>query len=230
MPNFKRAFVLLPRHVESQKIFPQGVEVRTILRLAIVTALAAMMSMSAFAQAHELAITAGGNFPSNDQHNPGNSFAVGGQYDGRIFHVPLVALYLDVPLVVATKSSFREPSTILCPINVPNCSLSNSYRSFFFTPGLKVRFGAPLVPIAPYVVAGVGFAHYNVNNSTFIGNDSSTKAAWSIGGGLDMKIAPFFSIRGEVRDFISGTPDIAAITQSGHQHNVVPQVGLVFRF
>jgi opacity protein-like surface antigen len=189
--------------------------------MAILMALLALMSVSAFAQAHELAITAGGNFPSNDQFNPGNSFVVGGQYDGRIFHVPLVALYLDVPLVVATNSSFREPSIV---------NVRNSYRSFFFTPGLKVRFGAPLVPVAPYVVAGVGFAHYNTNNDVLFGNNSSTNAAWSIGGGLDMKVAPFFSIRGEVRDFISGTPDIAAITQSGRTHNVVPQVGLVFRF
>lgn len=202
---------------------------RTILKVAIVTALTAVMSIGAFAQAHELAITAGGNFPSNDQLNPGNSFAVGGQYDGRIFHVPLVGLYLDVPLVVATKSTFTEPlAAITCPITTPNCSLRNSYRSFFFTPGLKVTLGVPL--IHPYVVAGVGFAHYNTTNGVSFGNSSSTKAAWSVGGGVDMKVLPYISLRGEVRDFISGTPEIAAITASGHTHNVVPQVGLVFRF
>lgn len=197
---------------------------RTILKVAIVTVLAAVMSASAFAQAHEFAITAGGNFPKNDQYNPGNSFAVGAQYDGRIASAPFVSLYLDVPLAVATKSSFTDPGCI------SPCNFKNNYRSFFFTPGLKLRLGAPLIPVAPYVVAGVGFAHYNVPNSTLFGNDSSTKAAFSVGGGVDMKVAPFFSIRGEVRDFISGTPDIAAITQSGKQHNVVPQVGLVFRF
>jgi len=204
--------------------------VRTILKLAIAVALSAVMTTTASAQAHEFAITAGGNFPSNDQFNPGNSFAVGAQYDGRIFHVPLMQLYVDVPLVVATKSSFNEPSTIFCPITIPNCSLRDSYRSFFVTPGLKLKFGAPLVPFQPYVVAGVGLAHYNIPNGTIFGNDSSNKAAFEVGGGVDMKVAPFLSLRGEVRDFISGTPDIAAITQSGHTHNVVPQVGVVFRF
>lgn len=201
---------------------------RTILRLAILTALVALLSMSAFAQAHELAITAGGNFPSNDQFNPGNSFAVGAQYDGRILHVPLVQLYVDVPLVVATKSTFTEFAPVLCPITTPNCSFRNSYRSFFFTPGLKVALGVPL--IHPYLVAGAGLAHYNVTNGTTFGNDSSNKFAWEVGGGVDMKIFPYLSLRGEVRDFINGTPDIAAITQEGRTHNVVPQVGLVFRF
>lgn len=203
---------------------------RTFSKLAIVFMIATVITATAYGQAHEFAITAGGSFPKNDQYNPGNSFAVGAQYDGRLAHVPLMQLYVDVPLVVATKSTFDEPSTILCPITTPNCSLRNSYRSFFVTPGLKLKFGAPLVPFQPYVVAGVGFAHYNVPNATIFGNNSSNKAAFEVGGGVDMKVAPFFSIRGEVRDFISGTPDIAAITQSGKQHNVVPQVGLVFRF
>jgi opacity protein-like surface antigen len=204
--------------------------VRTILKVAVVVALAAIMSATAFAQAHEFAITAGGNFPKNDQYNPGNSFAVGAQYDGRILQVPFFQLYVDVPLVVATKSTFSEPSTIFCPVATPNCSLRNNYRTFFVTPGLKLKFGAPLVPFQPYVVAGAGVAHYNIPNGSIFGSNSSNKAAFEVGGGVDMKVAPFLSFRGEVRDFINGTPDIAAITQTGKQHNVVPQVGVVFRF
>jgi hypothetical protein len=204
--------------------------VRMFSRIAIVTTLLAAFSACAFAQAHEFAITAGGNFPKNDQFNPGNSFAVGAQYDGRILQVPLMQLYLDVPIVVATKSTFNEPSTIFCPITTPNCSLRNSYRSFFVTPGLKLKFGAPLVPVSPYVVAGVGIAHYNTTNSSFTGSDSSNKPVFEVGGGFDMKLLPFVGLRAEVRDFISGTPDIAAITQTGRQHNITPQVGLVFRF
>ena len=203
---------------------------RKILKLAIVVALLATFSLTAFAQAHEFAITAGGNFPRNDQYNPGNSFAVGAQYDGRIFHVPLMQLYLDVPIVVATKSTFTEPSTVFCPITTPNCSLSNSYRSFFVTPGLKLKFGAPLVPFQPYVVAGIGVAHYNIPNGTIFGDNSSNKAAFEVGAGMDVKVAPFLSLRGEVRDFINGTPNIAAISDTGRQHNIVPQVGVVFRF
>jgi hypothetical protein len=206
-------------------IFPQGVIVRTILKFAIVTALLGLTAIGAFAQAHEFAITAGGNFPSNDQLNPGASFAVGAQYDGRFFHLPLVGLYVDVPLVVATKSTFHSP--FVC-IQTPCNATSLGYRSFFFTPGLKVTLGVPL--IHPYFAAGTGFAHYNTNEDVAFGNSSSTKAAYSVGGGLDMKIFPYLSLRGEVRDFISGTPDLAAITASGHTHNVVPQAGLVFRF
>ncbi len=203
--------------------------IRFAVLAIVVLSFAAIFSVGAFAQAHELAVTIGGNFPKNDQYNPGNSFAVGAQYDGRIIHVPLASLYVDLPFVVATKSTFSEPSTIFCPVTNPSCSLRNSYRSYYFTPGLKVKL-APEFPVSPYFVAGVGFAHYNTVNSTFIGNNSSTKAAYEVGGGIDWKIAPFVSARAEVRDFINGTPDIATITQTGHQHNVVPQVGLVLRF
>jgi hypothetical protein len=205
------------------------VEVRTI-RIAAVLVLVVVLSVSAVAQKHELAVTLGGNFPTNDQYNPGKSLAVGAQYDGRIFHVPTVSLYLDVPLVVATKSTFTEPAPIFCPITTPNCSLRNSYRSFFLTPGVKLKFGAPLVPFQPYVVAGFGVAHYNTTGSTFFGANSSNKPVFEVGGGVDMKIAPFVALRGEIRDFVSGTPNIAAITDKGHQHNIAPQVGLVFRF
>jgi len=204
--------------------------VRTIFRITVVLLLVAAFSASAMAQKHELALTLGGNFPKNDQANPGNSFAVGAQYDGRIFHVPTLALYLDVPIVVATNTSFNSPSPLLCPIPTCPAFVRDNYRSFFFTPGVKLRFGAPAVPFQPYVVGGVGLAHYSTAGNTFFGPNSSNKAVFEVGGGVDIKLVPHVGLRGEVRDFISGTPNLAAVTNTGHQHNIAPQVGLVFKF
>ncbi len=200
---------------------------RTIFRVVAVTMLVALLTAGAMAQKHELALTLGGNFPKNDQSNPGNSFAVGAQYDGRIFHVPTLQLYLDVPIVGATNTSFTSPSQLACA-GCPT-SIRDHYRSFFFTPGLKLKFGAPLVPFQPYVVAGVGVAHYNIPNTSFTAS-SSNKAVFEVGGGVDVKLVPHLGLRGEVRDFISGTPEIAALTRTGQQHNIAPQIGLVLKF
>jgi hypothetical protein len=61
-------------------------------------------------------------------------------------------------------------------------------------------------------------------------SDTTTTNVFDIGGGLDMKIAPFFSLRGEVRDFYSGSPRLRLSDLDQRQHNVIVTGGLVFRF
>lgn len=183
----------------------------------IVLVLSVLLSLGAAAQSNELAVTAGGQFPNNSQFNSGASWAVGASFAHRIFHVPLAGLYWEIPVVGAPNSVMKTP-------------FRTTYSSLFVTPGLKVKF-APEFPISPWLAAGVGIARYhNSANATF-SDQTSTKAVFDIGGGIDWKIAPFISARGELRDFYSGLPDIAAASGlSGRQHNVVPQVGLVLRF
>lgn len=183
----------------------------TVLILVVLS----LLCGSAIAQSSEFAITAGGNFPSNNAYDSNASFAVGAQYSGRILYLPLVSLYADFPLVVAPKSVVDLPSR-------------SNYRSWFFTPGLKVKI-APEFPASPFFVVGGGFAHYRVEDGTGAGN-STTTGVWEFGGGLDVKVFPMLSLRGEIRDFYSGDPDLRISSESGRQHNIVPQVGLVFRF
>ena len=176
-----------------------------------------LLSINASAQSNELAITGGGQFSSNDFFDSKSSWVVGGNFAHRLASVPFVALYFEVPVVVAPNSGVKLTST--------------DYSSVFVTPGLKLKL-APSFPISPYVAAGVGFAHYRADATATTSSDSHTNAVFDFGGGLDMKIAPFFSLRGEVRDFYSGIPDFNVLGGglSGRQHNVVPQAGLVFRF
>ena len=183
----------------------------------IVPVLCLFLSLTSFAQSNELAVTAGGQFPNNSQFNSGASWAVGASFAHRIFHVPLVGLYWEIPVVGAPNSVMKTP-------------FRTTYSSLFVTPGLKVKF-APELPISPWLAAGIGVARYhNAANATF-SDQTSTKTVFDIGGGIDWKIAPFISARGELRDFYSGLPDIASASGlSGRQHNVVPQVGLVLRF
>ncbi len=171
----------------------------------------------ALGQKNELAVTAGGQFSSNSAFNTGSSWAIGANFAHRIFHAPLVSLYWELPVVVGPKSIIKLPS-------------ETDYSSLFVTPGLKVKF-APELSISPYLAGGVGFARFHNAANATSPDTSTTKAVFDIGGGIDWKIAPFVSARGEVRDFYSGLPDLGlASGLSGRQHNVVPQIGLVLRF
>ena len=170
----------------------------------------------AHAQQHELAITVGGQFPYNNQFDSGASFAVGGSYAGRLIHVPLAALYFEVPVVVGPKSVLHLPST-------------SNYSSLFITPGLKLKL-APEFPVSPFFAAGVGFARFHSDATATTPSDSHTTNVFDFGGGVDMKVFPYLSVRGEVRDFYSGAPAVGAIIDTGRQHNVVAQTGLVLRF
>lgn len=170
----------------------------------------------ASAQKHELAITVGGQFPSNNVFDSGASVAVGANYAGRIFHVPLASLYFELPVIVGPKSVTRLPSR-------------SNYSSLFVTPGLKLKL-APGFPVSPYIAGGVGFARYHQEANGTVADQSVNTEVYDFGGGIDFKIAPFVSWRGEVRDFYSGFPDFNSLPDSGRQHNVVAQTGLVFRF
>jgi opacity protein-like surface antigen len=186
-------------------------------KVAFFSLLLLLACLPSYAQSNELAVTGGGQFSNNSFFETGASWAVGANFAHRIAHVPFVGLYFELPVVAAPKSV----------INITD----SSYSSLFVTPGLKVKF-APSFPISPYLAGGVGVARFHTGASAIASDQTSTKAVFDIGGGLDFKIAPFFSARAEVRDFYSGLPsfDLVSSGLSGRQNNVVPQVGLVFRF
>lgn len=186
-------------------------------KLAFIILFCLLFSLAAFSQSNELAVTVGAQFPNNSHFNSGTSWAVGASFAHRIFHVPLAGLYWEIPVVGAPNSVMKTP-------------FRTTYSSLFVTPGLKVKF-APEFPISPWLAAGIGVARFHNSANSNFPDDTSTTAAFDIGGGIDWKIAPFISARGELRDFYSGLPSIASASGlSGRQHNVVPQVGLVLRF
>ncbi len=185
-------------------------------QLLVFLSLLLLMSGAALAQRHELAITAGGQFPSNDLFNSGNSFAVGANYAGRIAHVPFVALYFELPVIVGPKSVLHAPS-------------ASNYSSLFITPGLKLKL-APSFPVSPYFAGGIGYARFHSDATSTTPAQTENTNVFDFGGGVDFKIFPFVSLRGEVRDFYSGLPPVGTLNLSSRQHNVIPQLGLVLRF
>jgi hypothetical protein len=185
--------------------------------VALLVLLLALFTLSAAAQSNELAVTAGGYFPINSTVNADNAFAVGGSFAHRVFGVPLAAIYVELP-VYASFNSTASLATVTSPANA-------KYSTLFVTPGLKLKL-EPEFPISPYAVFGGGLAHYSKTNT---GTGDTNAGTFDIGGGLDFKIAPFLSARGEVRDFYSGNAHIFN-NVGDRQHQVVATAGLVLRF
>jgi opacity protein-like surface antigen len=119
-------------------------------------------------------------------------------------------------------------------IDTSNALSPRSYSSFFITPGIKLKL-LPGLRYSPFLAAGVGYARFNesdtlINNQPNIGDRGTNRAAYTIGGGLDVKVFPYLSLRGEVRDFYTGTPRFNADILDDRQHNFMVSTGLVLRF
>jgi len=183
----------------------------------LVFAAISVFTLSASAQKNDIGITAGGYFPLKTQYHINTSFAIGGAFAHRIASVPLLSLYIEVP-VYGTFNSTADitGSTLTRP----------KYSALFVTPGLKLKF-APSFPITPYVVFGGGLAHFSKSNVTT--GDSTNTGTFDVGGGLDFKIAPYVGIRTEVRDYYSGSPNLT-VNFTDRQHQLIATAGLVFRF
>jgi hypothetical protein len=83
--------------------------------------------------------------------------------------------------------------------------------------------------VSPWVSVGGGFGHFN-GSATLASKTSSTNGVFQIGGGLDVAVFRHFSIRGELRDFWSGTPSLNLSTNQSRQHNLFVGGGLVWHF
>jgi opacity protein-like surface antigen len=174
------------------------------------------------AQKHEIGVVFGGYVPIGSTTDVSPGLAVEGSYSHRLISVPFVAAYLDLPVAAGFRIGGNKTLS-------QTLSASN-YSARFIAPGLKLKL-APSFPFSPYFVAGVGYARFHTTNTTLgtLAGDTANKAVVDVGGGVDMKIAPFVSLRGEVRDFHSATPNVLSlIGVSGH--NIVAGGGVVLRF
>ena len=87
---------------------------------------------------------------------------------------------------------------------------------------------APSFFISPYFSAGFGYARFN--SQLFSGTSvSNSTTAFDVGGGLDIKIAPYVSLRGELRDFNSGGLGLQTLLL-GRQNNIFVTAGVAVRF
>jgi opacity protein-like surface antigen len=94
--------------------------------------------------------------------------------------------------------------------------------------------------VQPFVTGGVGINRFSgpSNAPAAVASDFTAdngwQFAWNYGGGADVVLRRHFALRLELRDYITGQPkptSISGITGlTGTSHNIVPSVGIVFRF
>lgn len=188
-----------------------------IKMLFLSVAVICCLALPALAQKNELAVTAGGYFPLSSSIDANTAFTIGGNYARRVASVPLVSLYVEIPVYGTFNST----------ANVANSTLFNpKYSALFFTPGLKLKL-APSFPISPYFVAGGGLARFHKTNTTT--EDTTNTGVFDVGGGLDFKFFPYLSFRMEARDYYSGSPNLT-VNFTGRQHQLIASGGFVLRF
>lgn len=189
-------------------------KVRSVFLL--VCLLGSLFAIRAHAQSNELSVTVGGYLPINDPFSASAAWVVGGSFAHRIAHIPFASAYLEIP-VFGTFDSTASAYQLV--------SGRPKYSALFVTPGVKLK-ALPEFFISPYVLAGVGVAHFSTN--TF-GSNSNNSATLEVGGGLDWKIFPLLSARIDLRDFYSGNPDLV-LNFSQRENQLIGSAGLVLRF
>lgn len=180
-------------------------------------------ALSAFAQKNEIAVTAGGYFPTGTSIDIVPAAVIEGSYARRILGVPLASLYVEVPVAKT--------------FDIGLFSNAANFSALFVAPGVKLKV-APGFFVSPWLAIGGGVAHFSASTNITGSHLSATSNTGVVdfGGGIDMKIAPFVSFRVEARDYYSGSLSTllpVALPVSilpGRQNNLLATGGFVIRF
>ena len=111
---------------------------------------------------------------------------------------------------------------------------TRDFASLYVTPGIRVKF-LPASRISPYAVVGGGYGDYEASAALFNGRPNPVsrqlaRGVFDFGAGVDVRVWRFIALRGEARDFFTGSPDYNIATISGGQHNVVATGAIVLRW
>ena len=145
-------------------------------------------------------------------------------YAHKLKSLELVSFAVEVPVLI----NFKEQ------VHFSVNQVPKDYRSFFVTPALRVNL-IPQTAISPWISVGGGYGHFSYNSSLeFFGSNpgpgSSNTGIFQIGGGIDVSVFRWAKLRGEVRDFYSGVPDLNVTLDKSRQHNLFVGGGVVFLF
>jgi hypothetical protein len=206
---------------------------RTVFSAALLVSLLLLISDAA-AQKNELTGIIGRTFvsdqgvkgipaPDTILHS-GSGLTLEANYGRRLMDLGLIGLTLEVPAVVNFKQDLRFA------VNV----VPKDYRSFFVTPAVRANL-FPESGISPWVSAGGGLGYFNESSTLEFGGPNpgktgTTTGIFQVGGGLDVRLFRTLSLRGQVRDFFSGVPELNVDTGKTRQHNFFVGGGVVWHF
>lgn len=187
---------------------------------------------AAFAQKHEIGFISGGlrvgekeiALPSPGLVRFGTGFTYQVSYSQRFLDGRVAALYFELPLTGTPRTSVKT-SNVLSP---------RSYSSLFITPGIKLKL-LPAGKYSPYAAIGAGYARFNesstrIDNQPNEGERGTNRGVFDYGFGLDAKVFPYVSLRGELRYLVTGTPKLNADLLEERRYNTFIAGGIVVRF
>lgn len=106
--------------------------------------------------------------------------------------------------------------------------------TLFITPGLRLKFRAT-AHVSPYISLGGGLGWFEQSTKELDGSPNPAsrelfRGAFDFGGGVDVPVWRFVALRGEARDFFTGSPNYNIASIRGSQNNVVVGAGFVIRW
>jgi hypothetical protein len=210
-------------------------KVLLVFSAALLVPLIAMVFASpAVAQRNELTGIIGRTFvsdqgvtgavPPDNILSSGKGVTLEVNYGRRLIDLGLAGLTFEVPFVIDFKQN------VDFDLNV----VPKDYRSFFVTPAIRANL-FPHAGLSPWVSAGGGVGHFTESSTLEFGGANpgktgTTTGVFQIGVGLDVNLLRILSVRGEVRDFYSGVPQLNVDTGKSRQHNYFVGGGVVLHF
>ncbi len=107
------------------------------------------------------------------------------------------------------------------------------YATLYLHPGIRLAFRAG-DRVAPFVAAGFGYTQYHGSEFLLTGAPNPFRPrqhtfGGNIGAGVDVRLWRFLGLRGEVRNFISPSPQFNAAS-TGTQNNPVVSGGFTLNW
>jgi hypothetical protein len=204
------------------------------LRLLVFLALAMVaptFPVHALAQSNDITLSLGGTLcPSRDFQSPTTGatqtsadISLGVNYGRRFLDAEVAELYGEVESVALPNRG----------LTAATATVPQNYASLYVAPGLRLKV-LPSARLSPWFAVGGGYALYEQSAKLSNGQNTTNKflsrGVFDFGGGLDYKVFRFLGLRGEVRDFLSGNPNLNVALSSSTQHNVVASGGINVRF
>jgi hypothetical protein len=154
----------------------------------------------------------------------GNGLSFELNYGRHLLGAGYAALTFEVPFV------YNRDEDLGFSLNL----IPETYSSFFVTPSVRANL-LPGSGLSPWLSFGGGFGHFSESSNLVFGGANpgktgTTTGVFQIGGGLDVKIWRALSLRGQVRDFNSGVPQLNVNTGKSRQHNFFVGGGVIWHF
>jgi len=157
----------------------------------------------------------------------GKGTTIEGSYARRLLVTPLFSVSGEALVVYNPDEDVNAGS-------YGNAIVPADLKQLFVTPAARLNL-FPTTAVSPWVSLGAGFAHISEANTLIYGGTnpgkSTTSGVLEGGFGLDVRAWKRLVLRGQVRDFWSGSPDFPlANTGKTRQHNYFVGGGVFWRF